>query len=225
MTLQNCKVHSTRSMEKERVNCATEQDDTTHYDSQCLLRKCLNPHFMVQENNCESNCSWTNRDPWLAYEGNSIVDRFSTHLKCTQNNGVKNRSLCFDFSVNTWFTSHLDGLWNRNRPGQSRNVASRTVRQSCNLTHLCLAFRGNGFYQGLFQSLTSVSHHWLVDSHHKNVSHQWLLSTINSYHKSVTRRLFTLEVKLTGLKVEPVDASLSKLPEYNPITGYTSGLQ
>jgi len=62
-----------------------------------------------------------------------------------------------------------------------------TVRQvATSPVFLSLALGGNGFYQGLFQSLTSVSHHhWLVDSHHKNVSHPWLLSTIDSYHKSV----------------------------------------
>jgi hypothetical protein len=93
-----------------------------------------------------------------------------------------------------------------------QSINSKTKLQSHTS---CLAFCGNGcmHYQALFQSLSSVSRtDWLI-----HVTR--LLSTIDSYHKSVIHHLFTLEVKLTEAKVELVDDSLSKLPEYNSKTG------
>lgn len=74
MTAQYCKVQSMRCMEKERVNCATEQDSMRTKTLKVLLRECLNPHFMYK-----SNCGWTNRDPWL--------------MKATQLSTISSRNL------------------------------------------------------------------------------------------------------------------------------------
>ncbi len=108
-----------------------------------FVERVFKPPFHAQENNCESICAWTNRDPWLTKA--TYLSTVSSPILSTQNNGVEDRSLCFAFSVNTWFTSHLDGPWNRTDLVNPRDAASRIVRQSCNLTHLVLHYVVMGF--------------------------------------------------------------------------------
>ncbi len=75
MTAQYCKVQSMRCMEKERVNCATEQDSMRTKTLKVLLRECLKPPFHVQEQ------LWLDKQGSMAYEGNSIVNNFFTQFE------------------------------------------------------------------------------------------------------------------------------------------------
>jgi hypothetical protein len=153
-----------------------------------LLERVFKPPFHAQENNCESNCGCTNRDTWLIKA--THLSTVSSPIWRTQNHGVKDRSLCFALSVNTWFTSQKQA-WSIKKCSKHNSKDKLQPHTSC------LALCGNGVLPTSIpkpnQWFPTID--WLIHITTMFPTSAYYQQSIHII-KSVTHRVFTLEVKL-----------------------------